>query len=145
MGSIVTQVEVARKPDEVFAYVTDPNHFPEWQSDVITGQLEGDEPVVGAKCVTRRNIGGREREVTSRLTVFDPPRAWAVQGVDGPIRARVDVTVEPLVGRDASRLTIDIDFQGRGIGRLLVPLIVKPMARKEMRGNLARLKSNLEA
>jgi uncharacterized protein YndB with AHSA1/START domain len=144
MGSIVTKVEVERKPDEVFAYVTDPDHFTEWQENVTDGHLEGGEPVVGAKCITRRKIGGSVRDVTSRLAVFDPPRAWAVQGTDGPIRARVDVTVEPVAGRDASTVTIDLDFEGHGIGKLLVPLMVKPMSRKEMQRNMARLKSALE-
>lgn len=144
MASIVTQVEVERTADEVFAYVTDPDHFAEWQANVTDGHLEGGEPVVGAMCLTRRRIGGRERDVTSRLTVFDPPRAWSVRGEDGPIRATVNVTVEPIAGRDASKLTIDLDFEGHGIGKLLVPLMVVPQSRKEMRANLARVKTNLE-
>ncbi|MEU4194241.1 SRPBCC family protein [Kribbella sp. NPDC026611] len=144
MGSIVTEIEVERKADEVFAYVTDPNHFPEWQSNVTGGHLEGGEPVVGALCMTRRKIGGRERDVTSRLTVFDPPRAWAVHGDEGPIRSRVHVTVEPVAGRDASKVRIGLDFEGHGIGKLLVPLMVVPQSRREMRANMARLKANLE-
>ncbi|MGW7681507.1 SRPBCC family protein [Kribbella sp. NPDC054772] len=144
MGSIVTKVEVERPADEVFAYVTDPDHFPEWQANVTGGHLEGGEPVIGAKCLTRRKIGGRERDVTSRLTVFDPPRAWAVRGEDGPIRATVNVTVEPIADRAASTVTIDLDFEGHGIGKVLVPLMVVPQSRKEMQNNLARLKTNLE-
>jgi uncharacterized protein YndB with AHSA1/START domain len=144
MGTIVTKIEVERKPDEVFAYVTDPNHFTEWQANVTGGHLEGGEPVVGAKCLTRRKIGGRERDVTSRLTEFDPPRAWAVHGDEGPIRSTVRVSVEPIAGRDASTVTIDLDFQGHGIGKLIVPLMVIPQSRKEMVKNMARLKANLE-
>lgn len=145
MTTIVTKIEVERTADDVFAYVTDPNHFPEWQAGVTGGHLEGGAPVVGAKCLTTRKIGGRERDVTSRLTVFDPPRSWAVRGEDGPIRATVNVTVEPIPDRDASTLTIDLDFEGHGIGKLLVPLIVVPQSRKEMPANLARLKSNMES
>lgn len=54
------------------------------------------------------------------------------------------MTVVPIAGRDASTLTIDLDFEGHGIGKVLVPLIVVPQSRKEMPANLARLKSNLE-
>ena len=145
MGSIVTEVEVARKADEVYAYVTDPDKFAEWQENLIGGHLDGGQAVVGAKCVTRRKIGGAERDVVSELTVVDPPRAWAVQGVEGPIRSRVNVSVEPIPGRDASKVTIDLDFDGHGIGKLLVPLVVRPQSRKEMQRNLARLKSRLES
>jgi uncharacterized protein YndB with AHSA1/START domain len=144
MASIVTQVEVERPADEVFAYVTDPARFPEWQENVVGGHLDDGPVKVGSKCHTTRRIGGSEREVTSELTVLDPPRAWAVHGIDGPIRARVDVTVEPLAGRPASKVTIDLDFEGHGIGKLLVPLVVKPQSRKEMKRNVARLKTNLE-
>ena len=64
-------------------------------------------------------------------------------GVDGPIRAAVDVTVEP-VAESRSHLTISVDSEGRGIGRLLVPLVVRGRARREMPANLATLKRRLE-
>jgi hypothetical protein len=66
-----------------------------------------------------------------------------VRGIDGPIRAAVDVTVEPL-SESRSRLSIAVDFTGHGIGKLLVPLMVRRQARKEMPINLARLKERLE-
>jgi microcompartment protein CcmK/EutM len=55
----------------------------------------------------------------------------------------VDVTVRPL-GPDRSHLTIAVDFAGHGIGKLLVLLVVRRQARKEMPDNLARLKQHLE-
>jgi hypothetical protein len=39
---------------------------------------------------------------------------------------------------------IDLDFTGHGVGKLLVPLFVRPSARKEMPENLNRLKQRLE-
>ena len=61
-------------------------------------------------------------------------------GVDGPIRAIVDLTVEPLTD-SRSGLTIAVDFEGHGIGKVLVPLIVRREARAEMPTNLAALKN----
>jgi hypothetical protein len=66
-----------------------------------------------------------------------------VHGIDGPIRAIVDLTVEPL-GDARSRVTIAVDFEGRGIGRVLVPLLVRRQASKEMPRNLEKLKQRLE-
>jgi hypothetical protein len=37
-----------------------------------------------------------------------------------------------------------IDFEGHGIGKLLVPLLVRREARKEMPANLATLRQRLE-
>ena len=67
-----------------------------------------------------------------------------MRGTDGPIRAAVDVLVEPL-SDVRSRLTISVDFTGHGIGKILVPLMVRREARKEMPGNMAALKQRIEA
>ncbi len=138
-------VDVDRPAAEVFEYATDPTKFHEWQQGVVSGKLESNRtPEVGDQCLTVRRIGGAERPSTSELVRFDPPRAWSVRGIDGPIRARVDVTVEPLT-KFRSRLKIAVDFDGHGIGRLLVPLVVRRQARAEMPENLAHLKQQVEA
>jgi hypothetical protein len=145
MPPITVRTEVDRPAETAFAYVTDPSRFPEWQAGVVSGHLDGADaaPGVGARCVTVRQIGGAERASTSELVRLDPPRAWAVRGLDGPIRAAVDVTVEPL-GADRSTVAIAVDFTGHGIGKVLVPLLVRRQARKEMPANIARLKERIE-
>jgi Polyketide cyclase / dehydrase and lipid transport len=149
MPPIVTSEEIGRPAAEVFAYATDPARFREWQKGVVEGHMDGpgngtQAPAVGAKCVTTRRIGGANRPSTSELVAIDPPRTWQVRGIDGPIRAAVDVLVEPLAD-SRSRLTISVDFTGHGIGKLLVPLMVRPEARKEMPANIAALKQKMEA
>lgn len=144
MPAIVSTTEVDAPASEVFGYATDPTRFHEWQTGVVDGQLDSTgAPSVGDLCRTTRHIGGADRPSTSRLTQIDPPSIWSVRGIDGPIRAAVDVSVERL-GDTRSRLTITVDFAGHGIGRLLVPLVVRREARKEMPGNLAELKRRLE-
>jgi hypothetical protein len=140
---IVATAEVGRPAVDVFAYATDPARFPEWQAGVVSGHMDGAGAVVGARCITVRRIGGAERASTSELVHVDPPRTWSVRGIDGPIRAAVDVTVEPL-GADRSCVSIAVDFAGHGVGKLLVPLVVRRQAHKEMPANLARLKERLE-
>src|SRR5579859_7406442 len=149
MPPIVTSAESERPAAEVFAYATDPARFSEWQKGVVDGHMHGPAdgthpPAVGATCVTTRRIGGASRPSTSELVHIDPPRTWRVRGIDGPIRAAVDVLVEPLTGT-RTRLTISVDFTGHGIGKILVPLVVRREARKEMPGNIAALKQRLEA
>lgn len=142
---ISTSIEVDRPPTEVFAYVTDPSRFSEWQDGVVSGHMANDgPPLPGDRCITNRRIGFAERPVTSEVTHIDPPRTWGVRGIDGPIRAEVNVTVEPLGPDPRSRVTIALDFVGHGIGQLLVPLVVRPQARKEMPANVKRLKERLE-
>jgi uncharacterized protein YndB with AHSA1/START domain len=145
MAPIITSTDISRPPDEVFAYAIDPSTFPEWQQGVVSGHMDAPTTRVGSKCTTVRRIGGRERTVTTEITEYEPPRRWADRGVEGPIRAIVGVTVEPLADGSRSRLTIEVDFTGHGIGRLLVPLVVRRQAATEMPGNMTRLKQRLES
>jgi hypothetical protein len=149
MPPIVASTDVERPAAEVFAYATDPTRFREWQKGVVDGHMDGPAsethlPTVGTKCVTTRRIGGASRPSTAELVHIDPPRTWCVRGIDGPIRAAVDVLVEP-VTESRSRLTISVDFAGHGIGKILVPLMVRREARKEMPGNMTALKQRMEA
>jgi hypothetical protein len=138
-------IEVECPAEEVFAYATDPTKFCEWQDGVVSGSMESNgAPAVGDHCRTTRRIGGVKRTSTSELVRLDPPRGWSVHGIDGPIRAQVDLDVEPLASGRA-RITISVDFTGHGIGRLLVPLVIRRQARAEMPDNVARLKQRIAA
>jgi uncharacterized protein YndB with AHSA1/START domain len=145
MAPIVASIEVPRPADEAFAYVTDPSTFPEWQQGVTSGHMDSAPTRVGSRCTTVRRIGGRERNVMTEITECDPPRRWADRGIEGPIRAIVAVNVDPLPDPSRSRVTIELDFTGHGIGKLLVPLLVRPQAAREMPDNMRRLGQRLGA
>jgi uncharacterized protein YndB with AHSA1/START domain len=145
VAPIVSTVEIERSPDEVFAYVTDPSRFAEWQANVVAGGIENDhQPAVGSKCVTTRRIGRAERTARQEIIELDPPRRWSVRGVDGPVRADVDVEVEPLDDGARARVTISLQFTGHRIGKLIVPLFVRPSAPKEVANSCQNLKQQLE-
>jgi uncharacterized protein YndB with AHSA1/START domain len=145
VAPITTTIEIDRPPEVVFPYVIDPRTFPAWQPTVLEGRLDREEVCVGAICTTTRKIGGGAREIHSRITEYDPPHRWADHGIDGPIRGIVSVDVQPLDDGARSRVTIILDFEGHGIGKLLVALIVRRQAASEMPSNAIRLKAALEA
>ena len=146
MAPITHSVEIARTPDDVFAYVTDPSHFTEWQDAVVSARLVGDGPVgQGSKLFLTRRMGKREQTMTSELTQFEPPRRYAFRVLDGPVRAVGNGTFEPLDGGSRTRFTFELDFEGHGIGKLLVPLVVRRQAQKELPGSHANLKRRLES
>jgi uncharacterized protein YndB with AHSA1/START domain len=146
VAPIVSTIEIARSPEEVFAYVTDPSRLAEWQESVVSSRAEGTGPPgVGTRASVTRRIGPLERAMTAELAELSPPRSWAVRGVDGPVRGNVKGTIAPLDDGARSRVTLELELVGYGIGKLLVPLVVRSQARKEMPTNLRNLKERLES
>jgi uncharacterized protein YndB with AHSA1/START domain len=145
MAAIVKSVEIDRRPEAVFSYVTDPSRLPEWQQSVVSVRHESDAPLsVGSRAIVTRRVGRREWPMTAEVAELNPPSSWAVRGIDGPVRGNVKGTIEALADGERSRVTIALDFEAHGIGKLLVPLIVRRQARAEMPKNQQRLKELLE-
>ena len=145
MAPIVSHIEIARPPDEVYAYVTDPSRFPEWQHDVVRVRIQGGRPLsVGSRFTTTRRIGRVEYRYTQEVTEVERPRSWAARGVDGPMRPSADVTVVPLAGGTRSRVTFALDFAGQGIGKLLPLDVIRRMAVKGAPKSYQNLKERLE-
>jgi uncharacterized protein YndB with AHSA1/START domain len=144
VAPIVNSIEISRRTEDVFAYVTDPSHLSDWQESVVS--VRADSPfTVGSKAVVTRRVGRMERAMTNEVTELTPHRAWGIRGTDGPIRGNVKGTVEPLEDGKRSRVTIALDFEGHGIGKVLLPLVVRRQAQAEMPRNMQRLKERLES
>jgi uncharacterized protein YndB with AHSA1/START domain len=143
MGSISASVEIDRSPAEVFDYAVDPANLEQWQENVISAS--GGSPLgVGSRVVTVRRLGKREQPMTMEMTAYDAPRGWSMKGIDGPVRPLVDTRIEPIADGSRSRVTIELDFFGHGIGKVLIPLLVRPETRKGLPRNLELLKEKLE-
>lgn len=145
MAPIRASIEVARCPDEVFAYLDDLERHREWQEQIVSAEKQGDGPTrVGTKSTEKRRMGKREMTVSYEVTEHDPPRAFAFHGIDGPVRVVGRATVEPLGDGSSSRLSLVLDFEGHGLGKLLVPL-VRSQSRKQVPKDQQRLKERLES
>lgn len=145
MAPYAYDIEIACPPDEVYLYAADPTRFPEWQGDVVTVHMDGDDdPLqVGARFTTVRRMGPTERSMVQEVTEADRPRRWAVRGIDGPIRPSASIVVAPLDGGARSRVTFTLDFEGHGVGVPLVPAI-RAMAAKGAPVSYRNLKQRLE-
>ncbi|MGC5018061.1 SRPBCC family protein [Micromonospora sp. DT47] len=114
----MSTIEIARPPQEVFAFATDPRHFAEWQRDVVNVRMLGD-----SQFATTRRFAGAKRTLTQEITRNDPPHSWAARAIDGPIRASATITVEPIEDGTRSRVIFTLDFEGHGSGAPLIPLV----------------------
>jgi ribosome-associated toxin RatA of RatAB toxin-antitoxin module len=146
VAPIEHSVEINRTPEDVFAYVTDPSRFTEWQDAVVSARVVDSDPVKqGSKVALTRRMGKREQTMTSELTEYSPPRSYAFRVIDGPVRALGKGRFEPLDNGARTRFTFELDFEGHGIGKVLVPLIVRKQAAKELPQSHANLKRRLES
>ncbi|HEY7484901.1 MAG TPA: SRPBCC family protein [Streptosporangiaceae bacterium] len=144
MTPVVETIEISRRPEDVFSYATDFAHFPEWQG-ALSVSKEGDAtPAVGSKARVSRRVGPREMTRTEEITELVPPKSWTTRGVGGPVTAIAKGSIEPLDDGERSRVTIALDFEGHGIGKLLVPLLIRRQAQRDLPKNGQRLKDVLE-
>ncbi|WP_069773268.1 MULTISPECIES: SRPBCC family protein [unclassified Streptomyces] len=145
MSDFHESIDVDATPDDVWAYVIDPSHLPEWQASAVSAEpLDPGPAGVGSRVRVTRHVGNREMPMTMEYTEYDPPHAWALQGVDGPVRGHFHGEILPIDEGRRSRVIMDLDFEGKGMGKLLVPLVVRRQVRKEFPVNERLLKDRLE-
>ena len=145
MAPVVETVEIAKSPQEVFAYLDDLGRHGEWQEQIESVEVLTEGPTrAGSRAVDTRRVPGGRRKITYEITEHDPPRKASFRGLDGPIRPIGTVTVEPLDGGSRSRVSIKFDLVGYGLGKLVAPLARRQAAR-DIPQDQAKLKERLES
>jgi len=129
-------VEIARPPEEVFAYLTDVSHLPEWQAGVLFAQREGD------RIRESRTLFGRELHSTLEVVENDPPSCFALRALDGPLRFTVRHLLEPSGGGTSLNVVAEADA---GLLPGFASGLVARRAEKQFRGDFERLKELLES
>jgi uncharacterized membrane protein len=141
---ITDSIEINRSPEDVFAYLDQLDLHGEWQEAIVSSRIDTQGPVgVGTRATDKRKVPGGPRDFTYEITEHEPPRRTAFRGVNGPVRPVGTVTIEPLNDGSRSRLTLEFDLVGYGLGKLLAPLARRD-ARKSIPRDQQRLKAKLE-
>jgi uncharacterized protein YndB with AHSA1/START domain len=145
MAVIAESIEISRRPEDVFSYAIDYSHFPQWQRRVVSARQEDDAPLaVGSRAAVIRRVGPRRLLTAEEITELDPPRTWQVRGTGRvPVVAVAKGRIKPVDGGQRSLITITLEFEGRGIGKLLIPLI-RHQSRMQLPKDGKRLKELLE-
>lgn len=135
-------IEIARPPEEVFAYLTDVSNLPAWQSGAHSAEIVGGgEPRAGARIAESRRLLGRELHTTLEIADYEPPRVFALRAIDSPLPFSVRHELEPVSG--GTRLTVT----GEGDVGYLPGFAADMMGRraeKQFRKDFERLKRILE-
>jgi uncharacterized protein YndB with AHSA1/START domain len=143
--AIRESIEIARPPQEVFAYATDPTRLTEWQENLVEAKVQTEGPTrVGSRMTQTRRVGRGTKKFTLEVIAHEPPSRIAFRGIDGPVRPRGTITFEPLDGGQRTRYSVEFDVEGHGLGVLLTPLARRTVG-NELPGNLQHLKQKLES
>jgi len=142
---ITETIEIDRRPEEVFAYLDQLDRHPEWQETLVSSRVETEGPPrVGTRVVDRRKVTGGPRDIPYEITEHDPPRKVSFRGTAGPVRPVGSMTVEPLGDGSRSRVTLELDLVGHGLGKLVAPF-ARRQAAGEVPKDQLRLKQKLES
>jgi uncharacterized protein YndB with AHSA1/START domain len=141
---IEESVEIDRPPEEVFAYVADPEHLPEWSGIVQEVRKEGQgQPREGDRFTTAAKFLGRRFETPMEVVAHEPPRRHSDRSTGGPFEQEYTFVVEETEG-GGTRLTQVAEGEPGGFFRLVGPLL-EMAGRRQFRADLETLKDLLEA
>lgn len=135
-------IEIARPPAEVWAYLADPTHLPDWQADIEEVRDAPGGPLpVGASFTEVRSFMGKRVESTLEVTVAEPGAELSLATVSGPVQVSISHRLEPAGDRTLVLVEAEAD-PGKLFG-LGGPLLRKA-AERRARGDFERLKAVLE-
>ena len=126
-------IEIARTPEDVFSYLTDVSHLPDWQAGVKSAtQRDG-------KIEESRSMFGRELQTTFEIVDQEQPRLFTLRALDSPVPFTVRHELEPSDGGTFLTVTAEGDIPGFAAG------LLARRAEKQIRRDFERLKAILEA
>jgi carbon monoxide dehydrogenase subunit G len=127
-------IEIARTPEDVFAYLTDASNLPQWQEGVKSANLRD------GRIEESRSLLGRELNTTLEIVEREEPRLFTLRALDGPVRVTIRHELEP--ADDGTQLTVTAE--GDIPGGFAAGLVARRVE-KQFRKDFERLKQILES
>jgi uncharacterized protein YndB with AHSA1/START domain len=143
MTSFHTSVRVARPIEEVFAFVSDPRFFPEWNSAVEAVQhIFGEPSQLGSTYAMRRQLPTGPVDNQLEIVGREHPTEFRVRTTSGPTPFTYSYRFDSDGVDTVVYLEATVELQG-------VAPMAKPLAARAVRrgvdANFAALKRTLEA
>lgn len=142
MIQVERSIIIDRPIEEVFAYVSDLRHAPEWQTGLLEVRRTTDGPPgPGTKYAFVRKFLGRKLEASNEFIAYEPNALVTFRTTSGPMPVEASYRFEPTaVG---AKVTCTIEMRPGGFSSLAEPLIAASV-RREMEAEFGYLKDLLE-
>jgi carbon monoxide dehydrogenase subunit G len=133
---------IDRPVKDVFAFVTNLNNMPKWNSAVVSLQQVTPGPMdVGTKFKSVGEMMGRRIEGEVQVTSYEPDSKTGFQMNAGPVQ--VNVTIAFKTVGTGTKVSLNAQGNPGGLFKLAEPVMAGRI-KSMMEDNLARLKSILE-
>ena len=134
---VTSTVVVAAPSDEVFAYLSDAENNPEWQSGMVSAQWTSGGPTgVGSTYDQVATFLGRRIESTFEVEEFEPGRRIKASSTGGSFPITFTRMVEPADG--GTRVTAIITGDSSGFFKIAEP-IMQRMVQRSVDGDYRNL------
>ncbi len=142
MTHLEASIEISTSMVEVFSYVAVPARMPLWMSSVVSATCASVDAVrVGTIFHQRWQLLGRLLETTCEVLEYEPPRAFAYQGVTGAVCCFVHSGCAPLA--HGTRLSWHSALDLRAVFHQQLPLAVS-VAQRLLEVDLLTVRAVLE-
>ena len=142
MVKIEVSTVINRPLEEVFAFMSNPENDPQWQSETSETELTSQGPVgVGS---TYRDVGfflGRRIESVYEFTEFEPNKKFSLKTTSGPLPIEATISYEAL--EEGTQVNFLAQGEVGGFFKVAEPLVSR-MAQRTWVANYANLKDLLE-
>jgi carbon monoxide dehydrogenase subunit G len=126
-------IEIARTPEDVFAYLTDVSNLPAWQAGVKSAKLRD------GRIEESRTLLGRELHTTLQVLEREEPRLFTLRALGSPVPFTVRHELEAAGGGTRLTVTAEGDVPGFAAG------LLSRRAERQFRQDFERLKRILES
>ena len=136
-------VETTASPAAVFAYLSDFTTTEEWDPGTVRCTRASGDGGVGTTYDNTSKFLGRETQLVYTVEQHQPDRLFALKGENKSVLAHDTMEIAPL--GEGSRVTYTADFEFKGLGKLVAPLLSPALkklgddAEKGLREGLAKL------
>jgi uncharacterized protein YndB with AHSA1/START domain len=140
---VLTEIDVRRPRDEVFAFAVDPDNATAWYKNIKAVAWETVPPlVVGSRFRFRAQFLGRALEYTYEVRELEPGRRFVMATAEGPFPMQTTYTwAETAPG--VTRMGLRNRGEPAGFAAVTAPVMTLAM-RRANEADLRRLKARLE-
>ena len=143
MAKVEISTVINRPVEEVFAFLSNQDNNPKWQSGAVEVKKTSDGPIgVGT---TWRSVGtflGRRIESEEEITEYEPNRKYTTKSKSGPFPFESRTTFERV--ESGTKINLVAEAEIGGFFKLAEPLVVS-MGKRQFEADLANLKDLMEA